>query len=339
MTMARLRLVCASANPDKVMEIAAILDGVVDLLPRPPEVPDVVEDADTLIGNARLKAAAICAATGLPAVSDDTGLFVDALGGAPGIYAARFAGEDATYADNRAKLLRELGDTTHRRASFVSAVMVVWPDGRELAVEGVCEGTIATTELGDRGFGYDPVFVPDDGDGRSFCADERRREEPDLPSRPGLARPAGCCMRGTEFVDRVPVAQIDRPTIDHIVPTNQPGHLVHRHRRVDVRWNQPHPLADGHRAVGTKVMCSSDRNRHRRALDRGVAVVHPLCLQSGVAHRDTRSFDEITVASTKHAWLERVAAAAVVRVHQRVAAGLYLGHLIVQVEACRCRRR
>jgi len=167
--MAALRLVCASANPDKVTEIAAILDGVVDLLPRPPGVPEVAEDADTLIGNARLKATAICDATGLPAVSDDTGLFVDAIGGAPGIYAARFAGEDATYADNRAKLLRELGDTRNRKASFVSTVMVVWPDGQELAVEGVCEGTIAITELGDRGFGYDPVFVPDDGDGRSFA--------------------------------------------------------------------------------------------------------------------------------------------------------------------------
>jgi XTP/dITP diphosphohydrolase len=167
--MAAMRLVCASANPDKVVEIAAILDGVVDLLPRPPDVPEVEENADTLIGNARLKATAICAATGLPAVSDDTGLFVDAIGGAPGIYAARYAGDDATYADNRAKLLHELAGTTNRRASFVSAVMVVWPDGRELAVEGVCEGTIATAERGDRGFGYDPVFVPDDGDGRSFA--------------------------------------------------------------------------------------------------------------------------------------------------------------------------
>ena len=167
--MAAMRLVCASANPDKVTEISAILDGVVDLVPRPPDVPEVEENADTLIGNARLKATAICNATGLPAVSDDTGLFVDALEGAPGIYAARYAGEDATYADNRTKLLRELGDTKNRRASFVSAVMVVWPDGRELAVEGVCEGTIATAELGDRGFGYDPVFVPEDGDGRSFA--------------------------------------------------------------------------------------------------------------------------------------------------------------------------
>ena len=168
MTMALLQLVCASANPDKVLEIAAILDGVVDLLPRPAHVPEVVEDADSLIGNARLKATAIAAATGLPAVSDDTGLFVDALDGAPGVYAARFAGDEATYADNRAKLLAELRDRTDRGATFVSAVMVVWPDGREVAVEGVCRGVIASEELGERGFGYDPVFIPDDGDGRSF---------------------------------------------------------------------------------------------------------------------------------------------------------------------------
>ncbi len=169
MTVEGLQLVCASANPDKVSEIAAILDGLVDLMPRPVDVPEVAEDADTLIGNARLKAAAICAATGMPAVSDDTGLFVDALGGAPGVFAARFAGEDATYADNRGKLLRELGTTDERAARFVSVVMVVWPDGRELVVEGVCAGVIAPTELGNRGFGYDSVFIPDDGDGRSFA--------------------------------------------------------------------------------------------------------------------------------------------------------------------------
>ena len=169
MTGPHLQLVCASANPDKVAEIAAILDGVVRLLPRPVDVPEVVEDADTLIGNARLKAVAICTATGLPAVSDDTGLFVDALGGAPGVYAARYAGHDATYADNRRKLLRELGGTDRRTAQFISAVVVRWPGGRELAVEGVCEGVIATAELGDRGFGYDSVFIPADGDGRSFA--------------------------------------------------------------------------------------------------------------------------------------------------------------------------
>ena len=169
MSQAQLQLVCASANPDKVAEIAAILDGLVDLLPRPADVPEVIEDADTLIGNARLKAVAICTATDLPAVSDDTGLFVDALDGAPGVYAARYAGTDATYADNRRKLVDALGDTDRRSAQFVSAVVVRWPDGRELAVEGICEGVIATAELGDRGFGYDSVFIPADSDGRSFA--------------------------------------------------------------------------------------------------------------------------------------------------------------------------
>jgi XTP/dITP diphosphohydrolase len=161
-------LVCASANPDKVAEIAALLDGLVLLLPRPADVPDVVEDADTLEGNARLKAAAICAATGMPAVSDDTGLFVDALDGAPGVYAARYAGEHATYADNCIKLVVALDRATTRTARFRTVALVLWPDGRELAVEGVCQGTIATSQHSGRGFGYDPVFIPDDGDGRTF---------------------------------------------------------------------------------------------------------------------------------------------------------------------------
>jgi XTP/dITP diphosphohydrolase len=163
------RLVCASANPDKVAEIEVILRDVVDLVPRPPGVPDVVEDADTLAGNARLKAAAIAAASGDAAVADDTGLEVVALGGRPGVRTARFAGDDATYAENRALLLRELDGVDDRRARFRTVAMVVWPDGRELAAEGVCEGTIATVERGTRGFGYDPVFIPDDGDGRTFA--------------------------------------------------------------------------------------------------------------------------------------------------------------------------
>ena len=166
-----IELVCASANPDKVVEIAALLDGIAVLLPRPSEVPDVVEDADTLVGNARLKAAAICAATGRAAVADDTGLEVDALGGAPGVYAARYAGEGVTYADNRAKLLAELAGVAEpdRTARFRTVAMVVRPDGSETVVEGVCEGLIAPVERGARGFGYDAVFVPLDGDGRTFA--------------------------------------------------------------------------------------------------------------------------------------------------------------------------
>ena len=162
------RLVSASANPHKVEEIAAILEGLVELVPRPAQVPEVVEDAGTLEGNARLKAAAICDATGEAAVSDDTGLFVDALGGDPGVETAYYAGPHATYAENRAKLLVALAGVTDRRAVFRTVVMVVRPDGSELAVEGRCPGIIATEERGERGFGFDPLFIPDDGDGRTF---------------------------------------------------------------------------------------------------------------------------------------------------------------------------
>jgi XTP/dITP diphosphohydrolase len=170
-----LRLVLASANPDKVAEIAAILRASldVDLVPRPPDVPDVVEDGVTLLDNARLKAVALVSATGQPAVADDTGLEVDALGGAPGVYSARFAGPDATYADNVAKLLDELSASPDgggaRRARFRTVALVAFPDGGEVWAEGAVEGTIAGGVRGDGGFGYDPVFVPSDGDGRTFA--------------------------------------------------------------------------------------------------------------------------------------------------------------------------
>ena len=164
-----MQLVCASANPDKVVEIQQLLAGVVELLPRPAGVPDVVEDADSLVGNARLKAAALCAATGLPAVADDTGLEVDALGGAPGIHAARYAGDASSYADNRRKLLSELAGFDDRRAAFKTVAIVVWPDGSELHVEGVCPGVITTAERGAVGFGYDSVFQPDEGGGATFA--------------------------------------------------------------------------------------------------------------------------------------------------------------------------
>jgi len=164
-----MQLVCASANPDKVAEIEQLLAGLVELLPRPSEVPDVVEDADTLVGNARLKAAAIVAATGLPAVADDTGLEVDALDGAPGVHSARYAGDDCSYAANRAKLLSELDGLTNRRAAFRTVVMVIWPGGSELAVEGVCAGVITGEERGSVGFGYDALFQPDEGGGLTFA--------------------------------------------------------------------------------------------------------------------------------------------------------------------------
>jgi XTP/dITP diphosphohydrolase len=160
---------CASANPHKVAEIEDLMRGVVDLQPRPHDLPDVDENADTLIDNARLKARAVCDATGLPALADDTGLEVTALGGAPGVRTARFAGEPPNDANNRAKLLRDLASAADRSARFRTVAILVFPDGRELVAEGVCDGVVANVERGDRGFGYDPVFVPREGDGRTFA--------------------------------------------------------------------------------------------------------------------------------------------------------------------------
>ncbi|MEJ6511142.1 MAG: RdgB/HAM1 family non-canonical purine NTP pyrophosphatase [Actinomycetota bacterium] len=169
------RLVCASANPDKVREIEAILlnCGVV-LEPRPNEIADVEENADTLEGNARLKASAIAVATGSAALADDTGLEVDALGGAPGVRSARYAGEPSDADANIEKLLKELlavgaTMTEQRRARFRTVVLVQWPDGTETIATGVVEGHIALERVGDGGFGYDPVFIPDDGNGRTFA--------------------------------------------------------------------------------------------------------------------------------------------------------------------------
>ena len=174
---------CASANPDKVREIEDLfrehLGDTVTLLPRPTEVPDVDENADTLIGNARLKAQAIVDTTGKPAVADDTGLFVDALPGELGVRTARYASDRPEHANdpygaNRQKLLESLESQEcltpeSRRARFVTVAVVMWPDGRELAVEGECGGTIALTERGEHGFGFDPLFMPDEFPDQTFA--------------------------------------------------------------------------------------------------------------------------------------------------------------------------
>ncbi len=169
-----LRLVVATGNADKAREIRAVLDHAgadVELLPRPEDVPDVEETGTTLEANARLKAEALRDATGLAALGEDTGLEVDALGGAPGVYSARFGGEDATYADNVEKLLRDLNEVRRasRTARFRTVVVLAFPDGRELTAAGVVEGVIAETARGPGGFGYDPVFAPAGAGGRTFA--------------------------------------------------------------------------------------------------------------------------------------------------------------------------
>jgi XTP/dITP diphosphohydrolase len=167
-----LKLVLATANPDKAREIAALLSGCgFEVVPRPEAVPEVDETGSTLEENARLKATALVDATGEAAVADDTGLEVAGLDGAPGVYSARFAGEGATYADNVAKLLRELAGVAGpgRRARFRTVALARFPDGREEVAEGVVDGMITEAPRGDGGFGYDPVFQPDEGRGRTYA--------------------------------------------------------------------------------------------------------------------------------------------------------------------------
>jgi XTP/dITP diphosphohydrolase len=168
------RFVLATANPDKAAEIARILADAgapVELVARPADVPEVEETGATLEDNARLKAVALAAATGLPAIADDTGLEVDALDGAPGVHSARFAGPDATYADNCTRLLERLvGVPDERRtARFVTVAVARWPDGREVAAFGDVAGRITEAPRGASGFGYDPVFAADDADGATFA--------------------------------------------------------------------------------------------------------------------------------------------------------------------------
>jgi len=165
------RFVLATANPDKAREIEEILGSSVSLVPRPTSVDEVEETGETLLDNARLKAQVLVAATGQPAIADDTGLEVEALAGAPGVFSARYAGEGATYAANVAELLAALANagSADRRARFRTVAVAAWPDGREVVAEGVVDGTIALDAQGDAGFGYDPVFIPTDGDGRTFA--------------------------------------------------------------------------------------------------------------------------------------------------------------------------
>ena len=164
--------VLATANADKVKEIRDVLALTgVELLERPAEVPDVNETEDTLEGNALLKARALVAATGSAAIADDTGLFVDALDGQPGVLSARYSGENATYATNVAKLLDELCgvDSSSRGAHFRTVIAVSYPDGTSFCVEGILSGAITSHAEGVNGFGYDSVFRPTDGDGRTLA--------------------------------------------------------------------------------------------------------------------------------------------------------------------------
>ena len=171
-------LVLATANPGKVAELRALVQewGAVEVrsLAEFAGLDLPAEDGATYAENAAIKAQAVAVATGLPALADDSGLEVEALGGAPGVHSARYAGSDR---ERIARLLAALAGVTDRRACFRAVVVLAWPDGREAQAEGVCSGSIAGSPDGGGGFGYDPVFIADDL-GHTFAAatqDEKSR--------------------------------------------------------------------------------------------------------------------------------------------------------------------
>ena len=156
-----LRIVMASRNQHKVQELARVLAlHTIEPLPEGVELPP--EDGDTFTANALIKARAAASATGSTALADDSGIVVPALGGAPGVWSARYAGPDATDEENLGKLIEEMSGQDDRRAAYVCVLALVAPDGEERIFEGRCEGRLARVPRGTRGFGYDPAFIPDD---------------------------------------------------------------------------------------------------------------------------------------------------------------------------------
>ncbi len=182
------RLVLATANPHKAAEMRAVLSGLgFEIEPRPEGLGEVDEVEETLEGNAVLKARAVAAAAGATAVADDTGLFVDALGGRPGVYSARYAGPGASDAQNVARVLAELEGvaSASRGAHFRTVVAIAEPDGGARWVDGVLEGRIAPAPRGENGFGYDVVFIPSDLGGETLA--ELSAEEKNAISHRGRA--------------------------------------------------------------------------------------------------------------------------------------------------------
>jgi XTP/dITP diphosphohydrolase len=158
-----MQLLLATRNAHKLEEIRAILElPGVDILSVDdvPGLPEVIENRDTFEGNATKKAVELAAASGLLTLADDSGLEVDAIEGAPGVYSARYAGEPSNDAANNHKLLAALENVSDRTARFRCAIALATPEGRAQTVDGSCEGVIGLTPKGDQGFGYDPLFVP-----------------------------------------------------------------------------------------------------------------------------------------------------------------------------------
>jgi XTP/dITP diphosphohydrolase len=181
-----VRLVLATRNDHKLRELGALMRPY-ELDPLPPEVELPPETGTTFADNALGKARAAAAATGRPAIADDSGIEAAALAGAPGVWSARYAGEHATDEENLAKLLREVPPGGDTRVAYVCAIAYVEPGGREQVVHGRSEGTLTHEPRGSGGFGYDPAFVPDDYPGDDRTMAELSPEEKDAISHRGRA--------------------------------------------------------------------------------------------------------------------------------------------------------
>jgi XTP/dITP diphosphohydrolase len=179
-----VRLVLASRNPHKLRELQALLRPH-ELEPLPDGVELPPETGESFADNALIKARAAAEAIGRPALADDSGIEAGALGGAPGVRSARYAGEGATDEENLAKLLREVPDDGDRHVAYVCALAYVEPGGGERLVEGRCECTLTREPRGSGGFGYDPAFIPDDHPDRTMA--ELEPEEKDAISHRGRA--------------------------------------------------------------------------------------------------------------------------------------------------------
>ncbi|WMS43986.1 RdgB/HAM1 family non-canonical purine NTP pyrophosphatase [Acuticoccus sp. MNP-M23] len=200
------KLILATHNAGKIAEFRDLLEplGVTVISAGEANLPEPEETETTFEGNARLKADAATRATGLPALADDSGVSVDGLGGDPGIYSARWAGPGKDFAAAMGRVLEKLDEAGHtapesRRAAFVAVLALARPGEETITIEGRTEGVIAPAPRGGAGFGYDPLFIPDDGDGRTFgemSAAEKRGAEAPLSHRARAVQRFMAAIRG-----------------------------------------------------------------------------------------------------------------------------------------------
>ena len=182
-----MRLVLATRNPHKLAELQALL-APHEVLPLPDGLDLPPETGSTFEENAAIKARAAASMTGALSVGDDSGIEAAALGGAPGVRSARFAGEDATDEQNLARLLRDVPPDGDTRVAYVCALVATWPEGAEVSVEGRCTGRLTHEPRGDGGFGYDPAFVPDDLPGDRTMAEISPAQKAEISHRGRAAR-------------------------------------------------------------------------------------------------------------------------------------------------------